>query len=283
MRQTNLSCKENELPFQIQSLEIADQDCALQEDGPMKLTHFEFIWIKKGTGSLTVDFQEYSFSENAIYCLSPGQIRQIRADGSLEGYLLCLSGDFYFTIKGQVEYAFFFDKFSRGRNITLLTPEDERLNDLNDIIQLIVKEYDRNGVSHLDILSGFLNIFMLYLSKALTIHGHHRRQDSNAEKVIEFLNLVKKNFLTKKMVAEYASQMALTPCYLNNIVKKISGFSASYHIQQCIMLEAKRQVVSEKMRLKELAYHLGFNDYAHFSKYFKNNCGMNFTSFRNGL
>src|SRR5712672_2313453 len=192
MRQTNLPCKEMELPFYIESLEAPDQEYALQGEGLMKLAHFEFKWVKKGNGSLTVDFREYSFSENSIYCLSPGQFRQIKADGRLEGYRLCLSGDFYFTVKGQVEYAFFFDKFSRGRNITLLKPEDEQLNDLNNIIQLIVKEYDRSGVSHLDILSGFLNIFMLYLSRHLTLNSLPRKHDGNTEKVIEFMDLVKK-------------------------------------------------------------------------------------------
>jgi AraC-like DNA-binding protein len=283
MKETNLPCKEKELPFHIQTLEDVDHECALLEENPMKLSHFEFLWIKKGSGSLTVDFQEYSFSENVIYCLSPGQFRQLRADGPLEGYRLSLSGDFYFAAKGQVDYAFVFDKFSRGRNISVLTPEEEQLDDLNDILQLIVKEYNRSGVRHLDILSGFINIFMLYLSRSLTLKNPYPKYDSNTEKVIEFLALVKKHFLTKKMVSEYASQMAITPCYLNYIVKKISGFSASYHIQQCIMQEAKRQAVSEKMRLKELAYYLGFDDYAHFSKYFKNRCGMNFTSFRNAL
>jgi AraC-like DNA-binding protein len=32
--------------------------------------------------------------------------------------------------------------------------------------------------------------------------------------------------------------------------------------------------------MKEIAYHLGFSDSAHFSKFFKNTTGMNFTDFK---
>lgn len=267
--------------FHIQALQTLDDPDVLQEGIPLRLAHFEFIWVIKGTGSLTVDFQEYLFSENSIYCISPGQMRTIKPTGSLEGYFISLSADFYFSVKGEVDYFFLFDRLVCGRNIMLLMPDKERLGELNDIVQLMEKEYDRNGLSRPDILGGLLKVFMLYISKNLSVDTCRYKIDEKAEKVMKFLILVKKNFQDKKMVADYASAMALTPSYLNYIVKIVSGFSASYHIQQCIILEAKRQIASKKVRMKELAYSLGFNDCAHFSRYFKNNCGMNFSSFKN--
>jgi AraC-like DNA-binding protein len=65
-------------------------------------------------------------------------------------------------------------------------------------------------------------------------------------------------------------------------VREVSGFTASYHIQQRIILEAKRRAIFEGNSLKEIAYGLGFCDPAHFSKYFKNSAGRNFTDFRKG-
>jgi len=279
--QKSLSRKEKVSAFHIQTLEAMDQDCSFRSVTPQKLSHFEFIWLKGGIGSLTVDFQEYTFAENIIYCLCPGQCRQVQADSRIEGYYITLSMDFYYMLKGQLNYTLFLDRFSYGWNTTLLTPEIERLHEFNDIIQLMLKEYNRSAFSGSDLLSGFLNIFLLYLSRDMAVNTHCHKREPDADKVMQFMALVKKNFLTKRKVKDYANEMTLTPDYLNHIVKKISGFSASYHIQQCIILEAKRQVISENMRLKELACYLGFDDCAHFSKYFKNKCGMNFTSFRN--
>jgi AraC-like DNA-binding protein len=35
--------------------------------------------------------------------------------------------------------------------------------------------------------------------------------------------------------------------------------------------------------MKEIAYNLGFDNLAHFSKFLRNNCGMNFTDYKKGL
>jgi AraC family transcriptional regulator, transcriptional activator of pobA len=279
--QNCLSRKEKLPAIHIQTLEATDQDCPFRSLTPQKLSHFEFIWFKNGTGSVAIDLEEYTFSENTFFCFSPGQCRKLKANSPVEGYYIALSTDFYFMLKGQVSYSSFLDRLSSGWNTTLRVPEIERLHELNDILRLMVKEYDRSAFSRSDILIGLLNIFLLYLLREIAVNTYCHKRVSETDKVMQFMTLVKKNFLATRKVSDYANDMAISPNYLNYIVKKISGFSASYHIQQCIILEAKRQVISEKMRLKEVAHYLGFDDCSHFSKYFKNKCGMNFTSFRN--
>jgi AraC family transcriptional activator of pobA len=38
--------------------------------------------------------------------------------------------------------------------------------------------------------------------------------------------------------------------------------------------------VRKQSRMKEIAFQLGFDDVAHFSKFFKNVSGLNFTEYR---
>ena len=45
-------------------------------------------------------------------------------------------------------------------------------------------------------------------------------------------------------------------------------------------MEAKRQAMYSQVSMKEIAYGLGFDNLAHFSKYFKTNSGINFTDFK---
>ena len=86
-----------------------------------------------------------------------------------------------------------------------------------------------------------------------------------------------------KLVHEYASDLSVSPNYLNEVVKKYTGFPVRYHIQQRIILEAKRLALHSGSNMKEIAYKLGYEDMAHFSKFFKANCGINFTDFRKQL
>ncbi len=76
------------------------------------------------------------------------------------------------------------------------------------------------------------------------------------------------------------SILFVTPNYLNEIIKKITGYSAGYHIRQRITLEAKRMALYSDNSMKEIAYNLGFLDCAHFSKFFKTITGSNFTEFK---
>ena len=96
------------------------------------------------------------------------------------------------------------------------------------------------------------------------------------------MELLDKNFKEKKMVAEYAAQLLVTPNYLNLIVKKNTGISAGHHIRQRIVLEAKRMGRYSGAGMKAIAYDLGFLDSAHFSKFFKTFGGTNFSEFKKG-
>ena len=123
---------------------------------------------------------------------------------------------------------------------------------------------------------------MIYLSRQVENEKKASFNSRKMELVHVFYALLDRHFATKKMVRDYADILAVTPSYLNDTVKEVSGFTASYHIQQRIVLEAKRRAIYEGDSMKEIAYHLGFCDPAHFSKYFKNSSGTNFTDFKKG-
>jgi AraC-like DNA-binding protein len=121
---------------------------------------------------------------------------------------------------------------------------------------------------------------MIYFSRNIKESGANTFQSREGELTRKFMNLLKSKFIQQKMVSDYAGQLCVTPNYLNRTVKKTTGFPASHHIQQQIILEAKRKAIYSTESMKEIAYELGFDNMAHFSKFFKNNCGMNFTNFK---
>ncbi len=95
-----------------------------------------------------------------------------------------------------------------------------------------------------------------------------------------FLELVEQKFAIMKRVSDYAKDLSVNSNYLNATVKKVSGLSARQHIRHRVILEAKRKATTDELSMKEVAGQLGFDDIAHFSKYFKNGCGLNFSAFK---
>jgi len=269
-------------PFEIHTLECMEEQDTLQMDRLTRLRSFEIIWIRKGAGSLRIDMQDHRVDENMIFCLSPGQLRLFRADSSFEGTYISLSPEFLFLTEGHANFSFL-DAQYENRNMPVMRPDKEMREQMENIVQMMLKEFDQHGLHRLQVLKGLLQVFIIFLSGKIEIYTQESLHDRDTEMVRKFMGLIRKHFLTKKMVADYARELCVTPNYLNQVVKKISGFTASHHIQQCIVLEAKRKAVYSGLSMKEVADFLGFNDHAHFSKFFKNNSGMNFTSFKNAM
>ena len=151
---------------------------------------------------------------------------------------------------------------------------------MEEMAEKMVKEYSNFFLLRSEILKGYLKIFLIYLTRQFERSSQTETQSKNIDLVKKFLALIEEDFITKRMVTDYADKLIVTPNYLNEVVKKTTGFPASHHIQQRIVLEAKRQAAYSSLTMKEIAYQLGFDDTAHFSKFFKNVSGESFTDFK---
>lgn len=95
-----------------------------------------------------------------------------------------------------------------------------------------------------------------------------------------FKTLLEHNYLAAKRPAAYAEMLHISTPYLNECVKHVTGFSVSFHIQQRVILEAKRLLYHSDMSVKEIAHLLGYEDYPYFSRLFTKVVGVSALLFR---
>jgi AraC family transcriptional regulator, transcriptional activator of pobA len=266
--------------FHICRLEEIDPGLAPFDEDLLQLHVAEFLFIRRGSGEIEVDLQRYLLVENNFYFLSPGQYRRLNPAGLLEGYYMALSPDFVYLLNSGTKVPFFDSDFCIGEKLICATPDKQAIAELEETLRVILKVYQRVSEFRKQLLCAYTGIFLLYLS----IHVGPREKnlfcDREKELTRNFLTLVKDNFTAKKMVGDYAADLFISSNYLNQVVKRNTGFTASHHIQQRVISEAKRRAINAPFKLKEIAYALGFEDCAHFSKYFKSKCGMSFTKFK---
>ncbi len=241
------------------------------------------IWIKDGSGAFCVDTHKYAISNNTIYCINRDQAMKFDPDDRATGYAISFSADFLAVGEDQTESFHHTALFHPLSLLSIIKVEGKRLSEMLEIAEKMVLESVNDYSGKEEILRGLLKIFLLYLNR-------HQEQSPRPAITLnqvglasKFFSLLEKNFACKKMVSAYAQDLHVTANYLNETVKKASGFPASYHIQQRIILEAKRKARHVRTSMKEIAYGLGFADLAHFSKYFKRASGINFTDFKKEL
>ena len=241
---------------------------------------YEIICIARGAGAYFIDLRHGQIGNNQVFVIRPGQKRKMVFDRCEEGYLFSFLpalfevGEPEPEMVGQTKLL---RAFSESGQIIL---SDEMLEDLREVANSLLKEFRRLHPFQAELLTCYLKIFLVYLTRHLNEHARPVERNRELELVQQFLLLLNQHYRVKKMVAEYANEIFITANYLNEIVKKNTGYPASFHIRQRIVLEAKRMALYSDVTMKKIAYDLGYSDPCHFSKFFQTVTGKNFSTFK---
>jgi len=255
--------------------------CASTEspDNPVRYPYSQVVWITRGRGNFIIDLEKFSLSDNTIYTIPPGRFHQFKPSGELSGHIISFNGDFLNLAMEAPDRPFFKEISADLNRVKMIVLQSEN-PELQDLLADMAREFRNHLTLRLEILSSLFRIFLIYVKRlAITT----RQEDTSSPKMRLYHNFYEKldkEFRTMKQVAEYANELAVSPSYLTVVIKKVSGYSASYHIQQRMVLEAKRLAMYSDASLKSVAYSLGFDDLGHFSKFFKNAAGLNFSEFK---
>lgn len=260
--------------------EICSLESAMQESFSSRTSFYEIIWFKSAAGQLWIDSRPYTPGINTIYFLSPGQLRRFSMQGETSGYRIQFSAELLYRRDSVPGFIPLLNPYNDQTFSPVIVADSEMQQEMDDIVQKMEKEFYNYYLLRSEILAGLLSILLVHFSRRLPANETPRTFNRDNMLLKKFLQLLQEKFTSKRQVADYASELCVTPNYLNRSIKKITGHTASYHIQQQIILEAKRRAIHSGESMKEIAYWLGFDNLAHFSKFFKNNSGMSFSRFR---
>ena len=271
--------KDKDLPFEIHSIEWLKNNGKFP-DRPHRHLHFEIAWVVSGEGLYCLELDSYPLADNTIYCVPPGRIHQLQASDTTEGYVLSFYTDFIYLATERGGRPFFDDFLGGFYNGNIIRVNKGLESVIGRILNEMIKEFDNYFFLRSEVLSGLLKLFLAYLERQSGSECQKFVRSREVELVTNFYSKLEKHFLTRMTVNQYANELKVSAGHLSDVVKRISGFSASYHIQQRMILEAKRLITYSDANMKEVAYKLGFDNTFHFSKFFKKVAGVNFTEFR---
>lgn|SRR5690606_15385406 len=104
--------------------------------------------------------------------------------------------------------------------------------------------------------------------------------DERMDLVRKFSLLVEEHFKKQHQVRFYAEALNKSPKTLSNVFALLKQPAPSAIIRERLVLEAKRYLHYTDKSAKEIAYELGFESPAHFSRFFKMYSGTNISAFR---
>lgn len=241
---------------------------------------FKYIWFEEGSGVHTVDQYEYQLLPGHVYSIAPGWHHEIQLQDAAKGFLITFNSAFLTLQKENIDRI----EAALLQKHCVMAPElsvkSSNAEEITDVLSLLLKEKQRNSLWRSEIIFRYLKIFMVLLEQQIDTTSFFLAGKTMNRLVDNFLLLLEKNFRERKMVIDYAKELYVTPNYLNNVIKTTTGLTARQHIQQRVLLEAKMEMKRKGTSMKQIAYQLGFENLCHFSKFFKNTAGENFSTFK---
>jgi AraC-like DNA-binding protein len=84
-------------------------------------------------------------------------------------------------------------------------------------------------------------------------------------------------------VQELARELQISPNYLSDLLRSLTGKNTQQHIQERLIEKAKEQLSTTSLSVSEIAYGLGFSYPQSFSKLFKSKTKLSPQAFRAGF
>jgi AraC family transcriptional regulator, transcriptional activator of pobA len=250
-----------------------------------RMAFYQFCVCETSSSVINIVDSQVLSKDKQLIAFAPGQIIQWEKLGDWQGYLLFVKENFV-RINALNFNAKLMFSFLNPEKHPITNLDDTEFAMLADLCEKMIYEYQTLAPENLLIIENYLQVFFMYVKRIQdkkqptenTLNAGF--SPSKLDIHNRFLSLVEKQFLQAKSVTIFANQLNITPNYLNECVKSISGKSAKEVINQVVLLEAKSLLKQTAISIKEIAFHLSFEDYSHFSKFFKEATGKTPADFR---
>ncbi|KMQ68779.1 AraC family transcriptional regulator [Chryseobacterium sp. FH2] len=228
----------------------------------------------------------YDFNEGVMIFTKPGQVFSVSETDAYQatGFALFFKADLirnYPLGKSINQYGFFSYDLSEALHLS-----ETEMNVVSALIQQIQQELKSNIdtfsqdiiVSHLDLLLNYANRF--YNRQFIT------RKPASDEVLVRLENLLNDYFNENIVetglptVQFVAQQLNLSPDYLSDMLRSITGQTTQQHIHNKLIDKSKELLATTNLSVSEIAYQLGFEYPQSFNKLFKKKTDISPSEFR---
>ena len=249
-------------------------------DEPISLI-FEFYCISlKHDVNVKIKYgqQDCDFDEGVLFCMAPGQVWSLTFDETAtntpSGWMILIHPDFLWntTLAKTIQNYQYFN-YSVNEALYLSDKEEAMIK---GIIKYIEQEYH----SPIDKFSQQVIIAQLEVILTYTDRFYQRqfitRKKSSHQLVARVEDILTNYFNSEALinkglptVSSVAEQLNVSSGYLSELLKALTGQNTQQHIHDKLISKAKEKLTTTNLSVSEVAYELGFEHLASFSKLFK--------------
>lgn len=255
---------------------LSIQDVPVFEGEPShRHDRHSFFLLENGTVSIEIDFQKYKMKPSSVIYMHPNQVHRIIAFKNITVISLAISNE-----NLHPAYLPLLEDITPAKPLSL---KKETLSIIAEAVSLCISLSKRKHEKlYHSLLKDSCNTLVALITSQYLAQTKSTDKLSRFEIITKaFKELLERNYITIKKPAGYAQALNVSIPYLNECVKHTTGYPVSHHIQERIILEAKRLLYYSDKSVKEIATELDYDDYPYFARLFTKVTGMTALAFRN--
>jgi AraC-like DNA-binding protein len=228
----------------------------------------------------------YDFDEGGMIFTAPHQLITVEeADTEYEGYSLIVHPDFirHYPLGKNIK-SFGFFSYDASEALHLSDKEKSNimgvLENIDEELHHAIDDFSQDVlVSYIEVLLNYSNRFYKrqFITRKAVNHELLSRMEQILEDYFDKAEPLKNGLLT---VEYLAAQLNLSPRYLSDMLRSLTGQSAQQHIHEKLIEKAKEKLSATPLSISEIAYELGFEHPQSFSKLFKSKTNLTPLEFR---
>ena len=146
-------------------------------------------------------------------------------------------------------------------------------------------EYRFNNENHNFYRDIMINVIQTMILDFFDFHSHIYGEEKisaqYASIMSKFLQMLEDGvYRQHRDVTYYASELCVTPKYLSEVTKKVSGYAANYWINRYTILDISRLLRDKSLSFVYISDLFGFSSPSYFSRYVQHNLGIKSSDYR---
>ena len=245
---------------------------------PTRVETHTLVYLTSGVATMKIGFENVEIRTNECMVVPAGKVFSYQKYEVNEGYICSLSPDFLLGKIGNNELLAELEFLNIWEN-PVIKPASKNAPYLRSLFQRILEEYTDNGLTKNQIIPSYLIAALCELNLAYRATSGKKGKTALAL-TNRFRELLQKHLSTRRLVADYAEMMNVSPNHLNKMIKSVTAKSPSTLIGETLVNEAKVMLLQTNAPVNEIASSLGLEDQSYFSRLFKKYEGITPLEFR---
>lgn len=242
----------------------------------------QLIFVTHGRGVVLAEGERSQYRPPALILIPAGAVHGFEFEPGTTGHVISASDELVRELARRDPTILM---LFRRPAVLELAKGALRSTDLSQGVRMVAREARRSDSGHQLALHGWIEVVLanvLRLTSGNTADPD-ARSGRRRQLVARFGELIERRFRLNHSIAQYAAALHVSESRLRSACLALSGQSPVQLIHARIMLEAKRQLHYTDNPVSEIAYGLGFDDPAYFTRFFSRRAGVSPRGFRSRI